>query len=263
MKIQGGTQCRAAAVCHLAGPSHRSKKKSWSMNKYLAKLHSLQPGSSAQNPKTRHHDLPSKPSEPGFEGFEGDVSRRIFENRDYPTVTDPCAERGTENAKTGTVDHPQNPQNLRSPSVPAAAEPSSTGCKVEIVELPQAPRYRKVFGFLQLRPPALIPENRWRLCVSDGSRFLAKWGDQAEALGWTSADLFGLHTPPAEPHLSYSRLSRYDWTGLVWLLQGRPVVALTATAATIRNPATGAITTYRRFNKPALGPLGDSLDELQ
>jgi hypothetical protein len=27
------------------------------------------------------------------------------------------------------------------------------------------------------------------------------------------------------------------------------------------NPHTGVITTYRRFNKPALGPLGDSLDD--
>ena len=146
---------------------------------------------------------------------------------------------------------------------PVSAEPSGTGCKVEIVELPQAQRYRKVFAVLQLKPPAHIPADRWRLCVSDGSRFLAKWGEQAEALGWDSRDLFGLHAPPTNPHPTYSRLSRYDCTGLIWLLQGRPVVALTATAATIRNPATGAITTYRRFNKPGLGPLGESLEDLQ
>jgi hypothetical protein len=78
-----------------------------------------------------------------------------------------------------------------------------------------------------------------------------------------SADLFGLHQPPAEPHPSYRRLSRYDCTGLVWLLEDRPVVALTADTAAIENPATGNITTYRRFNKPALGPLGDSLDDLE
>jgi hypothetical protein len=167
-----------------------------------------------------------------------------------------------QDAKTGTLDHPQN---LRSPSVPeaAAAEPSSTRCKVEIVELPAAARYRKVFGFLQLKPPALVAEARWRLCVSDGSRFLAKWGDQAQALNWTSADLFGLHTPPERPHPSYSRLSRYDCTGLIWLLQGRPVVALTEATAAIRNPTTGNITVYRRENKPALGPVGDSLDDHQ
>jgi hypothetical protein len=91
---------------------------------------------------------------------------------------------------------------------------------------------------------------------------LAKWGEQAESLGWTAVDLFGLHTPPEHPHPSYRRLSRYDCTGWVWLLQGRPVVALTEATATIRNPDTGAITVYRRFNKPALGPVGDDVFDI-
>jgi hypothetical protein len=43
---------------------------------------------------------------------------------------------------------------------------------------------------------------------------------------------------------------------------GWPAVALTETTAAIQNP-TGAITTYRRHNKPALGPEGDSLDDLE
>jgi hypothetical protein len=119
---------------------------------------------------------------------------------------------------------------------------------------------RKVFGVLQLRPPAYVPEEGWRQCVQDGKRFLAKWGEQAEALGWTSADLFGLHTPPAKPHPSYSRLSRYDAAGLCWLLQGREVIALTADSASIRNPRTGNVTVYRKHNKPALGDALDDLD---
>jgi hypothetical protein len=143
------------------------------------------------------------------------------------------------------------------------AGPDGAGCRVEIVELPRAQRYRKVFGILQLRPPALIPVERWRECVRDGSKFLARWGEQAEALGWTSADLFGLHTPPEQPHPSYRRSSRYDCIGLIWLLEGRAVVALTADTAAIENPATGRITTYRRFNKPSCGPLGDSLEDFQ
>src|SRR5262245_17255297 len=142
------------------------------------------------------------------------------------------------------------------------AEPDGIACKVEIVELPQAARYRKVFGVLLLKPPALVEVERWRQCVQDGSKFLAVWGEHAQALGWSNADLFGLHTPPAKPHPSYRRLSRYNATGLVWLLQGRPVVALTADTAAIEN-ATGSITTYRRFYKPAMGPLGDSLDDLK
>jgi hypothetical protein len=53
-------------------------------------------------------------------------------------------------------------------------------------------------------------------------------------------------------------LSRYDATGLCWLLQGKRVTALTAHTAAIENPATGRITTYRRYNKPSYGPLGDN-----
>ena len=78
----------------------------------------------------------------------------------------------------------------------------------------------------------------------------------------TSRDLFGLLQPPEDPHPSYSRLSRYDETGLIWLLCGREVVALTETTAAIHNPA-AAITIYRRHNKPALGPVGDSLDDFE
>lgn len=145
-----------------------------------------------------------------------------------------------------------------------SAGPDGAVCKVTIVELPQAQRYRKTFAFLQTKCPSLIPVTRWKACVEDGKRFLAKWGNQAESLGWTTADLFGLHTPPANPHPSYSRLSRYDCTGLCWLLQGRRVTALTEATAAIENP-TGNITVYRRFNKPGYGdgPVGDSLDDFQ
>jgi hypothetical protein len=103
---------------------------------------------------------------------------------------------------------------------------------------------------------------RWRQCVEDGKRFLAKWGSQAEVLGWDARDLFGLHPVPEQPHPSYRRLSRYDCTGLVWLLQGRPVVGLTEATASIKG-TTGNITVYRKHNKPALGRNGDSLEDLK
>jgi hypothetical protein len=115
---------------------------------------------------------------------------------------------------------------------------------------------------LEARCPNLIPADRWQAAVEDGRRFLARWGNQAHALGWTARDLFGLHKPPEKPHPSYSRLSRYDETSPIWLLCGREVVALTEATAAIQNP-TGAITIYRRFNKPALGPVGDSLDDFK
>jgi hypothetical protein len=122
-----------------------------------------------------------------------------------------------------------------------------------------------VLARLESRCPELVDHDRWQQCVEDGRTFLARWGEQAEALGWTAKDLFGLHKPPEKPHPSYNRLSRYDEIGLIWLLCGRPVVALTGATAAIQSStgAISAITTYRRHSKPALGPVGDSLDDLK
>jgi hypothetical protein len=113
---------------------------------------------------------------------------------------------------------------------------------------------------LERRCPDHIEPARWQQAIEDGRRFLAQWGEQAEALDWTARDLFGLHEVPTNPAPSYQRLSRYDQTGLLWLLQGCPVAELTEATATIRMP-TGATLNYRRFNKPAYGPVGDSTDD--
>ena len=123
-------------------------------------------------------------------------------------------------------------------------------------------RFCRTFAALESRCPDRVPTDRWQRCVEDGRRFLAQWGSQAESLGWDSRDLFGLHTVPANPHPSYNRLSRYDATGLIWCLCGRPVIALTADTAAIESPKTGSVTVYRKNNKPGYGPLGDSLDDL-
>jgi hypothetical protein len=106
-----------------------------------------------------------------------------------------------------------------------------------------------------------VEADRWEAAVEDGRRLLTQWGTEADALGWTAVDLFGLAPVPDQPHPNYRRLSRYDETGLIWLLRGRPVLALTASTAAIESP-TGAVTVYRRHNNPALGPLGDLLADL-
>jgi hypothetical protein len=46
-------------------------------------------------------------------------------------------------------------------------------------------------------------------------------------------------------------------------MQNREVVVLTADTATIKNQVTGTITVFLKNNRPALGPLGDSLDDLK
>jgi hypothetical protein len=108
--------------------------------------------------------------------------------------------------------------------------------------------------------PEHIDPERWQQCLVDAQHFIMAWGDQALTLGWTAEELFGLHTPSAKPHPSYCRLSRYDCTGLVWSLQGRRVVALSSDTAAVEG-RTGNVLIYRKHNKPAYGPLGDSLDD--
>jgi hypothetical protein len=135
---------------------------------------------------------------------------------------------------------------------------------VSFVGTPGAPfsEILRVLHALEARRPELVPEARWRQAVADGQHFLARWGEQAHALGWTAKDLFGLMPVPAHAKPSLNRLSRYDETGVIWLLGGRVVVALTEATAAIQS-SSGAITIYRRHNKPALGPVGDCLDDLE
>jgi hypothetical protein len=119
--------------------------------------------------------------------------------------------------------------------------------------------YAPALAALQAKCPAQIPEDRWHQAIADATTFVTKWGAQAHAFGWTARELFGLHPVPERPAGNYSRLSRLDDTGLIWLLRGRPVVALTETTAAIQGAT--AVLTYRKINKPALGPVGDSLDD--
>jgi len=119
--------------------------------------------------------------------------------------------------------------------------------------------YASALPVLRAECPAYIDAADWQQAIEDGHRFVTQWGKQAEALGWVPAELFGLDTPPKKPAPNYRRLSRYDQTGLIWLLHGRRVVELTKDTAVIET-ANGTLS-YRRYNKPALGPLGDSLDD--
>ncbi len=120
--------------------------------------------------------------------------------------------------------------------------------------------FAQALAQLERRCPDYIEAGRWQRCVLDARHFLGEWGDKALALGWSADELFGLHKPSAKPHPSYSRLSRYDATGLLWLLRGCRVIALTDTTAAI-SMSSGAINTYRKLRKPAYGPLGDTLDD--
>jgi hypothetical protein len=88
--------------------------------------------------------------------------------------------------------------------------------------------------------PVRFPAPRWAQVITDAAAFLERWGAQAGALGWPAWELFGCHRR--------APWGRIQGMGLVLLLQGDEIVALTVTEAVVRTP-TGAHQTYRR--KPA------------
>ena len=63
----------------------------------------------------------------------------------------------------------------------------------------------------------------------------------------------------ARAYAPFRPTTRRAWFGCC---RSRKVVALTETTPVIQNPA-GAVTTYRRHNKPGLDAVDDSLDDLE
>jgi hypothetical protein len=96
-------------------------------------------------------------------------------------------------------------------------------------------------GFARLhpdRPPGDVPARRWLQFVDDVGRFLdGGWAERAAALGWGPYDLFGCDRDRP--------FARIDRAGLLWLLNGDRLVALSENTATIET-RTGARQTCRR-----------------
>jgi hypothetical protein len=96
-------------------------------------------------------------------------------------------------------------------------------------------------GFARLdpdRPPGDVPPRRWRTFIDDIGHFLdSPFCAVAAALGWGPLDLFGCDRDRP--------FARIDQAGLLWLLNGDRLVALSENTATIET-CTGARQTYRR-----------------
>jgi hypothetical protein len=96
-------------------------------------------------------------------------------------------------------------------------------------------------GFARLdpnRPPGDVPLRRWRTFVDDIGVFLdGRWAATAAALGWGPGELFGCDRDRP--------FARVDTAGLLWLLNGDTLVALSSEIAVIER-VTGARQTYRR-----------------
>jgi hypothetical protein len=96
-------------------------------------------------------------------------------------------------------------------------------------------------GFARLhpdRPLRGVPTRRWLRFVDDVGLFLdSPFCATAAALGWGPYDLFGCDCDRP--------FARIDHLGLLWLLDGGRIMALTAHTATIKT-SDGSIQTYRR-----------------
>lgn len=95
-------------------------------------------------------------------------------------------------------------------------------------------------GFARLnpdRPPGDVSAARWRRYVDDVGQFIDRWAGHAAALGWGPLDLFG-----CDRDRPFARL---DQNGLLWLLNGGHLVALTEDAAVMEDHA-GVRQTWRR-----------------
>jgi hypothetical protein len=88
-------------------------------------------------------------------------------------------------------------------------------------------------------PPRDVPLRRWRQFLGDCARFLDEgWAAKAERLGWRAVDLFGCARERP--------FARIDRAGLLWLVNGEKLVALSADRAVIEIRVTGTLQTYYR-----------------
>jgi hypothetical protein len=96
-------------------------------------------------------------------------------------------------------------------------------------------------GFARLdpdRPPGDVPRRRWQRFIDDVGLFLdSPFCSVAIKLGWGSYDLFGCDRDRP--------FGRINHAGLLWLLDGHRLVALSENTATIEM-RTGARQSYRR-----------------
>jgi hypothetical protein len=222
------------------------------MNRYLAKLASL-------DRKRAYPSNPQNPQNPptlGFEGFEGSLGSAFLPSAIPPTeLPEPAGdaaieeEAGRDRLKERAAIFEFDEGLPRTEAEAAASrETAADVYAIRQAERDAAP-YASSLAALRAKCPAFVSEDRWRQANTDASAFATKWGAEAQTFGWTEPELFGLHPVPKQPAANCDRLARLDDMGLIWLLRGRPVVALTATEASFRC-LSGAILSYRRERRP-------------
>jgi hypothetical protein len=134
--------------------------------------------------------------------------------------------------KAEVIDHLQQAGR---PKLARSAADALAHCTIPSVEI--ASWIAGVARLAAMAPPRSYPAHAWQQLITDAERFLGDWAQQAAALGWPGWELFGCHRR--------APWGRIQGMGLVLLLHGDPLAALTASEAVIRR-GSGAHQTRRR-----------------
>jgi hypothetical protein len=147
------------------------------------------------------------------------------------------------NVATVAAKHSSRPQSVAGIATVAGTPPEHMNEVEERAALIEygadVPRaWAEGFARLHCASPAVgFSDDRWRRLIDDGGLFLDRWGNEAAAIGWNVADVFGVDpTTPA---------ARFDRMGILSLIDGGAVVALDSTSVTIETRSGGTLR-YRR-----------------
>ena len=140
---------------------------------------------------------------------------------------------GVQNRRSGVQGPASERLKRLHPSLVSAPDGTSTGWIAGVALLRDAPA------------PRGYPQHAWQQLILDSERFLERWGAQAASLGWRDWELFGCHR--------VAPWGRIQGMGLVLLLRGRELAALTKSEAAIRTTS-GARQTYHRKPRDPLDP---------
>ena len=101
---------------------------------------------------------------------------------------------------------------------------------------------------LSSEPPADFPSTRWRQLRADLAEFVeGPWRGEAERLGWSDLDLYGV-----DADRPYTQIDRF---GLVPALNGCRIVELSSDAATLQTPGGARQSFRRRPDRPGRVPV--------
>jgi hypothetical protein len=159
------------------------------------------------------------------------------------TLVTPGSPQGLTNAPLEERNQDQQLSTTVTPVTPATretdqlaqVEDDNSERQTSAAELHDVPEpFAEAFATIQAAPPADVPQRRWEMFVEDSRHFLNAWGKQAANLGWSITDLFALD--PAKP------MERYDRQGLLWMVKGEEVTALSSTEARL----SGGLAYYRK-----------------